>query len=244
MLDHSNNNQPPVQRDTVLFDFDGTLATVTIDFDHMRQAAFAAARKVHPSIAPPNGQPILEWLDAAVLALGTEEHELATVLRQQVMNQLREIEVHAAARGKLLPFTRGLLSALRKAGVAVGIITRNCTDAVTAVFPDIHEHADVILTRDDVRQVKPHPEHIATALARLGSHPAKTVMVGDHPLDMQAGRTSGTMAAGVLTGTSNAASLMQGGAHIVEPDAMLLVKRLTHEYSLGGRNGQHTGNSL
>ena len=58
---------------------------------------------------------------------------------------------------------------------------------------------DVLLTRDDVEKVKPDPQHLLDALSMLDSEPEKALMVGDHMMDILAGKRAGTRTAAVLT---------------------------------------------
>jgi phosphoglycolate phosphatase len=60
------------------------------------------------------------------------------------------------------------------------------------------------LTRDDVELVKPDPEHLLAALRALEVEPHHALMVGDHPMDVRAGRLAGTRTVAVLTGYSPA----------------------------------------
>lgn len=102
--------------------------------------------------------------------------------------------------------------------MATAIITRNCSDALRAVFPDAHETVGAVLTRDDVERVKPDPEHLGNALERLGVTPAAALMVGDHPLDVETGKRAGTMTAGVLSGGYDREMLVAAGADFVVED--------------------------
>ena len=115
---------------------------------------------------------------------------------------LHEIEMEAAGEGKLLPRVEETLADLRKKGIKVGIVTRNCADAVRRVFPKINDFCDVFVSRNSVKNVKPHPEHLTTAMNGLSVSGTETVMVGDHILDIQAGKRVGAKTIGVLTGST------------------------------------------
>ena len=70
----------------------------------------------------------------------------------------------------------------------------------------------VVLTRQDVRRLKPHPAPILQAAEAFGVLPAEVVMVGDMDVDMLAAKRAGATAVGVLTGFSNEAELRKAGA--------------------------------
>jgi phosphoglycolate phosphatase len=95
-----------------------------------------------------------------------------------------------------------LLQWLREEGVRIGIVTRNCRAAVGRILERNALPHDVLLTRDDVELVKPDPEHLLAALRALEVEPHHTLMVGDHPMDVRAGRLAGTRTVAVLTGYS------------------------------------------
>jgi len=91
--------------------------------------------------------------------------------------------------------------------VACGIITRNCRQAVLRVFPDAETVVGVVLTRDDAPHVKPDPRHLLAALDILGASPERSLMVGDHPMDVATGKAAGTLTAGVASGRIDLAEL-------------------------------------
>jgi predicted PurR-regulated permease PerM/phosphoglycolate phosphatase-like HAD superfamily hydrolase len=67
-----------------------------------------------------------------------------------------------------------------------------------------HHHLDdlfdVVITRDDVRRLKPHPEPIFKAAETLGLSSEQCVMVGDTLADIRSARAANAAAVGVLTG--------------------------------------------
>lgn len=223
----------------VVFDFDGTLAVPTLDFGVMRRAVADAMRvhlELHPAPRPtsapahvpdPATLPVMEWI-AHVTAL-LEAHGRsadAAALHADAHAAIRRVEVEAAARGSLFPFTRPMLAALAAMGVAVGIVTRNCPEAVRAVFPDVDTLCPCLLTRDDVPSVKPDPDHLLRALDALGRSPGEALMVGDHPMDIVTGHRAGTLTAGVTSGETPARALHDAGAHVVAADCAALMVHL------------------
>ena len=195
----------------VIFDFDGTLAELTIDFAAMKRALLREARIVVPDAPDPGDTPALEWMRALAADLEARDPAGARALDARLHAVVRTVETRAARQGRLFPFTRPLLDSLASQGLRTGIITRNCSDALYAVFPDAREHARVILTRDDVPRTKPDPAHIRAALETLNANPAHTLMVGDHTLDIETGRRANIDAAGVLTGNCTRQALQAAG---------------------------------
>ncbi len=66
----------------------------------------------------------------------------------------------------------------------------------------------IILTRNDVAVLKPHPEGIFTAMAWAGVHKDETLHIGDSLSDLYAARNAGVKIAVVLGGQNSAETLM------------------------------------
>ncbi len=219
------NQRPMNKLQAIIFDFDGTLATLTLDFELMKRKLAALAEAFSGERPATSSKPCLEWLEE--LAAEIKEHEgrdmaLEFHCRGRLIIQATELD--AAKSSCLFPFTLPLLADLKNRGIAIGIITRNSTAAVKTVFPNVEQHCDVFLAREDVNQVKPDPAHLHAALNRLNSTPKRAIMVGDHTLDM--GNAAGVLSAGVASGNLSMATLTAGGADLVAPDAAKLMELL------------------
>jgi phosphoglycolate phosphatase len=110
--------------------------------------------------------------------------------------------VEAAARSRTMPGAERTLRELKYRGIEIGIVTRNCRSGVMKSAEMADFAYDLILTRDDVEKVKPDPQHLLDALNILISKPGKSIMVGDHPMDILAGKRAGMKTAAVLTSKS------------------------------------------
>jgi HAD superfamily hydrolase (TIGR01549 family) len=58
----------------------------------------------------------------------------------------------------------------------------------------------VIVTRDNVRRLKPHPMPVRTAAEKLGVAPEQCVMVGDTGVDVRSAKAAGALVVAVLCG--------------------------------------------
>ena len=182
----------------VVFDFDGTLARLTLDFSILNETVHNAVREVFPT-APPFTPPALEWVEACRRMLGAKQTDLAMLINCRAEEALTVVEVAAAEKGELFPHTRPLLKLLNKEGIAAGVITRNCRAAVLTVFPDLEAFCP-LLAREDVPSPKPDPAHLWRMLEILHVAPQDSLMVGDHPMDILTGQRAGAMTAGVTCG--------------------------------------------
>ena len=200
---------------TIIFDFDGTLAKLNIDFQSMRETVMNLISCRGVSREAMSSHFILEMIDAAFETIRRRSEQEAGEFFTEANAVIEKIETDAAERGELFGSTRKLLMSLRAANLACGIITRNCAKAVKIVFPDILDYCPVLICRDDVGKVKPHPEHIGLAMSRLDSSPHHTLMIGDHPIDIVTGRNARTLTCGVLTGRCGKNDFIDAGADLV-----------------------------
>jgi phosphoglycolate phosphatase len=210
-----------------VFDFDGTLAELNLDFKFMKDSVISLAGQY--GIADENLKDllILELIEAVRERISRHDPLKASSFFKTAHRLIKEIEIEAARRSALLSGTLSLLTTLKKRGHPVGIITRNCYAALTGVFPEIKNYCDVVLSRDQTLHVKPHPDHLLRTLALLDTVPEQAVMVGDHPLDIGLGRKVGTYTIGVLTGHSSADALVASGADRVLNRAVEILDLLT-----------------
>lgn len=177
----------------VLFDLDGTLVETHIDFAAMTTAMETLAREAGVPESVTAGKDILGLVGAAAGDVAGRGGDGAG-LRRKAYAQLEALEVTGCSRPVLLPGTVLLLQKLKSRGARVGIVTRNCRRVSSQLVTQFALPHDVLLTRDDVPRTKPHPEHLWEALRLLGTPPESAAMVGDHWMDIQAGRDAGCAA--------------------------------------------------
>lgn len=212
--------------DAVVFDFDGTLAELTLDFDLMK-TRIAALGEVFLGERPvPGPTPALEWLDQLVAQAMELDRDEGLEFASRGRLVIAAMELDAAREGRLFDFSRPTLALLRDRGVATGVITRNISAAVRIVFPDIETEVGAFIARETAVRVKPDPAHLLQALERLGADPSRTLMVGDHPMDVETGRGAGTLCAAVTSGRQEAAAFAPLRPDFIAPDVAALLPRL------------------
>lgn len=220
----------------VVFDFDGTLTELTLDFPDMRENLdkFIADRVSEEIVRQYEGLLMLEKIAAVERALGPQ----GSTLREEAFALLQDIEVKAAEGKDVFPYARQVLRTLKGMDLAIGIMTRNCRAAVKKVFRELDDYIDTLVTREDTLLVKPDPSHPKAVLERFGVRPPDAVLVGDHPTDMMAGRAAGMRSVGVLSGRSSKEDLERAGADYVIGDIRGLpgvVRELNDHQGAGGR---------
>ncbi|MHB8091343.1 MAG: HAD family hydrolase [Syntrophales bacterium] len=207
----------------IVFDFDGTLAGLNIDFALMRAAVLDLPLCRSIPEEKLTGLYTLEMIETATVLIAQRNKKDASRFRLEAHLVIAEIEMAAAQTGKLFAGTKALLAELRRRSIKTGIITRNCRAAVLRVFPDIELYADATLTREDSQNVKPHPGHLQKALGILGVSGKDAAMIGDHPMDIMTARQAGSCAVGVLTGSADEKSLREAGADLILANAFAIL---------------------
>jgi pyrophosphatase PpaX len=201
-----------VQRETVLFDFDGTLvdsgAMILASFRHATETVLAR-----------------KFSDAELLAYVGGPH-----LRAQMseIDPDRVEELVEAYREHNEPLHAGLLAfdgivevleRLRADGHRLGIVTskRRVTVELGFEVQPLEGYFDVLVTSDDTERHKPFPDPILRALDALGTSPAQAAYVGDSPFDVRAAKSAGVLAVAVSWGGIHARQRLEAE----HPDAIV-----------------------
>jgi len=204
---------------TVLFDLDGTL----IDSGEIIISSFRhATQKVLEREIPD------EVLAAAVG--GSNIYEQMRAFDEERADELVRVyrEHNAPLHDDLVAFEgiERVLDRLRAEGRQLGIVTakrRKTVDLAFAILP-LERYFDTVVTSEQTKHHKPHPEPVLTALDRLGSEPEEAAFVGDSPFDMGAGKAAGVFTVGVSWGKIHSVErLRETGADTVvhSPEELL-----------------------
>ncbi|MFC1857009.1 HAD family hydrolase [Thermodesulfobacteriota bacterium] len=96
----------------------------------------------------------------------------------------------------LLPGVRETLQLLRNNGISIALATRRPRQVVFEQFQKfkIKEFFKVVVAFEDtgVEKMKPHPAAVNMILEELEIPPKNCVLIGDSPIDADAGRAAGT----------------------------------------------------
>lgn len=109
-----------------------------------------------------------------------------------------------ALRAAIFPGVPATLSALRRSGMRLAIVSTKRRRTIEAILEcaALTGAVDVIVGGEDVQQHKPHPEGLLAALAQLETDVSQALYVGDHPVDAQAAARAGMAFVAVRTGYS------------------------------------------
>jgi len=168
-----------------VFDLDHTLVSSPLDLRAVgrEMEAFIRARGL------PLPERELRWSAPELLALVRRE---AVHLEPELIRIPQVHERAAMEQAVLEPFAQEALAAMRELGFATAIWTNN--DRVVANFVlgrfGLHSHLDLVITRDDVTALKPHPDGLRVVRGRW-PEASLVVMVGDSWVDGAAAQAGG-----------------------------------------------------
>lgn len=201
----------------VIFDLDGTLASFNLPYKTVRSLVKEnlVSKGVPETILSVN-ESVFEMLrkTEAWAANRGKPPKFMQEIRNEAMDLTEKYELDAASNTVLLPGVEETLKALKNKELKIGLCTINSEKSVNHILErfGIGDFFDAKVTRNQVRRVKPHPEHLEAALKVLTVLPQETMVVGDSSVDMECAKELGAVAVGLPTGVSTLDQLMSGGA--------------------------------
>jgi len=177
----------------IIFDLDGTIISSVIDFSAMKRRIEKLAKEYNMKI-PSKKLPALEMIE--IIYRKNKKN------REKFKKQAEKIIIEEEIAGIEKAFSHSdmlvLLKKLKKSGIKIGIITRNCRKVTEIVIKKFSIPYDVVLTRDDVRKVKPNIYHLKEALKKMNVKKENAVIVGDHYFDILCGKKAGILTCGIV----------------------------------------------
>ena len=79
----------------------------------------------------------------------------------------------------------------------------------------IGKYFDLVITANDVRQPKPHPEVFLKSAVKLHCHPSKCVVVEDSVFGVIAAKNADMKCIAIVSGAYTASELTEGGADLI-----------------------------
>jgi pyrophosphatase PpaX len=181
----------------VLFDLDGTLvdsseAIVNVVEKVLELKGLTCSRA---KVARMIGLPLENIF--GVLAPNLSEQEI-----WQLVHEYRKYYMaHHLENTAIHPSAQMVLRRLKAKSFKLGIITSKYREPVMDVLSHfgVSELFDVVVTGYEVIRHKPAPDIVLEAAKRLGVDPKECVVVGDSPLDVQAGKRAGSFTVALLS---------------------------------------------
>lgn len=120
-----------------------------------------------------------------------------------------EYERRHDARTQAFPGSDAILDSLGERGYQIGIVTSKGRHGACLAIRHLDWELliDLLVTADDVKRAKPHPEPVLKALQALDTPADETLFIGDSCFDFEAGRRAGVRTLAVTWGLTPADEL-------------------------------------
>jgi len=179
----------------IVFDLDGTLAdTEPLHIDTWLVVLNNLGLKMDESW-------MHQWIGLSDRLVS--EHVCNNYLKNQSVENLQQIKQltyrqRASSEVKLFDHVEEYLLELSQL-VPIALATNSSTDDVLAVFQatNLQRHLKVIVTANDVSNLKPHPEPYQTATSKLGLNPSNCIALEDSPAGINSAKSAGLQILGV-----------------------------------------------
>jgi len=189
-----------MQKNTILFDFDLTLADSSQGiFKCINHALNKMNYPEHDyeSVKLTIGHSLPETFR---ILTGNDTKEGASQFTSLFVNKADEI---MNASTIIYPEVFELVPNLKEKGFKTGIISTKYRYRIEGVLKreELSSYFDTIVGGEDVNEHKPHPEGLLMAIEKLGIEKLQAIYVGDSLVDATAAKAAGIDFIAVLTGT-------------------------------------------
>jgi phosphoglycolate phosphatase-like HAD superfamily hydrolase len=217
--------------DTLLLDLDGTIVD-----------AFTTIHRAYQHTLPRFGRPAPSMAAVRRAVGGGLENAMRHFLPEAQIAEA--VKVHIAYTDTILledvtlfPGALELIRAQHDRGVRLAVFTNKRGEHARLVCAHlgVATYLQGIFGAKDTPWLKPQPEFAQHVLAKLGSRPETTLLLGDSPFDVQSAHNGGFACWCVTTGTHDATQLRDAGADAVFSDLFAV------NGALGSAQGSRSG---
>jgi phosphoglycolate phosphatase len=223
-------NIPASALSLFIFDLDGTLIDSQADIASAINLGLAKMNLQSlsiPRVADFIGDGMQKLVERALLE--TTGREPGSAETQRLITLFgEEYERHLLDQTRLYPHVREALMALSSAKLAVVSnkperFSRRILEGL-GIAPMFR----IILGGDSTHTRKPDPTGILKAIEICETSPSKSMMVGDSPVDIAAGKAAGTFTCGVLGGFRHKEQLEASGCDLLVNNLLELANIITN----------------
>lgn len=175
----------------IIWDLDGTLIDFKINSIKARRRAIKILRNYGiPKEKLSNKTPLLEIVRTSkeiFIKLGLTDEKIKEIIKQ-VNNAVILIEHEAAIKATLTKGINLVLEFAKNNNLKQAVFTynshKNARTSLTAA--GINHYFDVVAGRDDIKNLKPHPDHLKYICERIGVNLDEIIVIGDTGRDIEA----------------------------------------------------------
>ena len=201
----------------IIFDLDGTLTYFTIDYLAARREVIEKLilAGVPDSLVTEN-QRIMDVIKVAENFFNNTNKtpEKISSIKKQIDFIITNYEMDGARKTDLIPGAKELLIYLKQNKYKIGLFTLENKKVTTYILNkfSIGIYFNSIITRNDVRNPKPHPEHLRMAINQLNVSADEIIVIGDHPIDFECAKQLNALTIGLTSDRHTKDELVKSGA--------------------------------
>lgn len=175
----------------IVWDLDGTLIDFKINSIKARRKAIKVLRNYGISKENISSKmPLLEIVKISresFVKLGISDEEIKEIIKE-VNNTVILVEREAAIKATLTDGIIKVLEFAKKKNLKQAVFTYNThrNAKISLETAEINDYFDVIAGRDDVKNLKPHPDHLKYICERMDINLDEIVVIGDTGRDIEA----------------------------------------------------------
>lgn len=183
----------------IIFDMDG----VIIDSEALHIEAEKQTLKDHSIIIPDSEWQrfkgtTYEWMYQYIIDHFTD----GSITAEKLVKHTEYIYLKTAAKKlKLIPGAKEYLKIIKKTDKKVALTTSSKKRLQTLAFDKFHLHPyfDVVVTGDNIKNGKPHPEPYLKTIEKLGIPGSHCVVIEDSKNGIISAKTAGCIVVGITT---------------------------------------------
>jgi phosphoglycolate phosphatase len=208
----------------VMFDLFDTLVEMEIDYEKIREEVKSLFVRSDSSFASWSFRPIFPSIEKAAA--------MSSLDKGVALRLINERENLGCETAQPKPGARETIEYLKLKGIYFGVFSRMNSEGTKKSLEKAGLSGfSIVLGREDAPAFKPDPAQVNLALASLSVNSKETIVVGDHPYDIIAGKGAGAFTVGVLTGEPSYQDLKEAGADLVVKDLYEFLGRLKDAYN-------------
>jgi HAD superfamily hydrolase (TIGR01549 family) len=176
----------------IVWDLDGTLIKFKIDFIRARRKAIKILKKygVPKNLLTVKGS-ILENVSKSrdyFHSNKTYESEKITQIINEVDEEINEVEYEAALQASHIDGIDEVLEYIKSINLKQAIFTFNThrNAEVSLQKVNLMKYFELIVGRDNVEKMKPHPDHLLSICEKFNVLPSEIIVIGDSSRDIEA----------------------------------------------------------
>jgi len=175
----------------IIWDLDGTLIDFKINSIKARRKAIKILRNYGISKEKLSSKtPLLELVKISkeiFIKFGIPDEKIKEIIKE-VNSAVVQVEHEAAIKATLTDGIIEVLEFAKKKGIKQAVFTYNTQENARTSLEtvEINQYIDVVAGRDDVQNLKPHPDHLKYICERLDVDLDEIVVIGDTGRDIEA----------------------------------------------------------